>query len=181
MSISAKSTYLPPTAVCASDPPTHTFYIHKIPNSNKHDSTKYIVYSSNQETAAYTVFKSLPSCTRLRHERPRLHIYRERFLPSGFSPTNATTDHRYKHHPESPLIAIAYFVKRISCLSVDIDGREIALPSRIRGPWKFARQWRSPGGVARWHYSRGSRDMDMVDEKRRSWGSGKWTMGNQVG
>ncbi|KAI4196662.1 MAG: hypothetical protein LQ350_006415 [Teloschistes chrysophthalmus] len=150
--------------VVASEPLTHTFYIHHIKSSGQ-----YLIYSSNGQDIAYTVNRPRPLVINpFSAAQPELFTYRNRPRESSVGQEH----HKDRNHPQSPLIAETTIGKYSGSITISINNRSLDLSSRIRGPWLFARQWHSPIGVTRWQYSKYGSSMELVDSKKEV--LGRW-------
>lgn len=142
--------------------PPHTFYIHRVKQSNN-----LLIYSSDQKNIAYTVTGPSPS-----HPKAfpaSLFIYRPSVSPSS---STILTAKSHDPSPDQRPLAKAVLKKYTASIRLSVNDRSINLTSRTRGPWRFAREWNSPSGVMRWHYSKYATEMELVDEKKKT--LGKW-------
>ncbi|KAL9581581.1 MAG: hypothetical protein Q9212_003813 [Teloschistes hypoglaucus] len=156
--------------VVASEPLTvthtfYTFYIHHIKPSGQ-----YLIYSSNEQDIAYTVIRTRSLFINpFSAAKPELFTYRNGQKQSSIGQEH----HNDRNHPHSPLIAETTIAKYSGSIAISINSRSLDLSTRLRGPWLFARQWRSPIGVTRWQYSKHGLSMELVDSKKQVLGTWK--------
>ncbi len=136
------------TAVRPAEPASATLYIHR----SSHLSYELVIYGSDQTTIAYTV-TTPHGLQNPFSNSPNLHIYRG---SSALNPSTTDSD------GGGQLITTSRLPK-VGSLSLQINDRSVDSIHRVRGFYKYAREWTSPSGLMRWEHHRFSVRMELVD------------------